>query len=670
MIIAHNLMANFTERQLNINNKSKNSALEKLSTGYKINRAADDAAGLSISEKMRAQIRGLNRGAQNTTEGINMINTAEGGINEQIEILQRIRELTIQSYNDTNTQDDRFDIQMEVDALLEEIDRIANDTEFNTIKVLQGDRETVRTDIIQPSEKYTEISYIVPSQRTFPAWATCDAKLELNNPKVAGTNLQDTSEYVIFNENQAADPNSPQTAYGPKPSDTKAKEDNWQKEWTDTMTDNYSAVVDFSEIATLKTKDDLYSHLNDLVGTGIGYECYTCPRTQGVCFESDDIKVNRVYNDERSSSFPVVNLQSCINKVDDLYDEDVFNALSQAEQVALGGTYDVYVNEAAKKITEEIVDKIVNKTQYKEHFVRTKENTENPYQVIFYDFRDNGSAAAGALEGDVLKTVTVDVVSKVKVENQPVELTAIESSGYYIQVAANSFQGVEINFPDTRLAAIDMEGYTVFPDGYCSITKDKKYDPSLMIGAEQIGEHLYRNEVGGTPPTPVSEEYTVTKTKKVYEYGLETIPGRPAGTDANGEYVPAKASITRTVIIGEKEVPYTSTYTVTKYVGGTPGEMKEFYAYLPDTLLRVDRAISSLSQSRSYLGAMTNRLEHTYLNDTNSSENLQSAESRIRDADMAEEMVALARDNILEQAGISMLTQANQISEGILQLLR
>ena len=130
-------------------------------------------------------------------------------------------------------------------------------------------------------------------------------------------------------------------------------------------------------------------------------------------------------------------------------------------------------------------------------------------------------------------------------------------------------------------------------------------------------------------------------------------------TDANGEPQPY------TVITGTKTATYT--YTVTQMVGGTS---KEFYAYGPDTLLRVDRAIASLLKSRSYLGAVSNRLDHAYLNDINAAENLQSAESRIRDEDMAVGMVALARDNILEQAGISMLAQANQMSEGILQLLR
>lgn len=135
MILAHNMLADFTERQLNINNKSKNKALEKLSTGYKVNRAADDAAGLAVSEKMRAQIRGLNRGAQNVQEGIDFCNTADGALGEVHSILDRIKELSVQAANDTNVTADREAINMEISVLKKEINRISCHTEYNTYPI-------------------------------------------------------------------------------------------------------------------------------------------------------------------------------------------------------------------------------------------------------------------------------------------------------------------------------------------------------------------------------------------------------------------------------------------------------------------------------------------------------------------------------------------------------
>ncbi|MEQ6050330.1 flagellin [Lysinibacillus capsici] len=138
MRIQHNISALNTHRNLAFNNTQASKNLEKLSSGYKINRAGDDAAGLAISEKMRGQIRGLDMATKNAQDSISLIQTAEGALNETHAILQRMRELAVQSANDTNVSSDRGDLQKEVDALVSEINRISTDTEFNTQKLLTG----------------------------------------------------------------------------------------------------------------------------------------------------------------------------------------------------------------------------------------------------------------------------------------------------------------------------------------------------------------------------------------------------------------------------------------------------------------------------------------------------------------------------------------------------
>ncbi|MEK3994151.1 flagellin [Psychrobacillus sp. FSL K6-2365] len=138
MRINHNIAALNTHRQLTTNNGSASKNIEKLSSGLRINRAGDDAAGLAISEKMRGQIRGLDMAAKNAQDGISMIQTAEGALNETHSILQRMRELAVQSSNDTNTTADREAMQAEVTSLTAEIDRISGTTEFNTKKLLDG----------------------------------------------------------------------------------------------------------------------------------------------------------------------------------------------------------------------------------------------------------------------------------------------------------------------------------------------------------------------------------------------------------------------------------------------------------------------------------------------------------------------------------------------------
>jgi len=138
MRINNNVMALNAHRQLGVNQSNASKSMERLSSGMRINRAGDDAAGLAISEKMRGQIRGLKQAARNAQDGISLIQTAEGALNETHAILQRMRELATQSATDTNTEVDRTEIQKEIDQLAQEITRIANNTEFNTQTLMNG----------------------------------------------------------------------------------------------------------------------------------------------------------------------------------------------------------------------------------------------------------------------------------------------------------------------------------------------------------------------------------------------------------------------------------------------------------------------------------------------------------------------------------------------------
>ncbi len=138
MVVQHNLTAMNTNRQLGITTSAQAKSTEKLSSGYRINRAGDDAAGLSISEKMRSQIRGLNKASDNAQNGVSLIQTAEGALNESHAILQRMNEIATQAANDTNTTVDRDAIQNEINSLTEELTRISSSTQFNSMNLLDG----------------------------------------------------------------------------------------------------------------------------------------------------------------------------------------------------------------------------------------------------------------------------------------------------------------------------------------------------------------------------------------------------------------------------------------------------------------------------------------------------------------------------------------------------
>ncbi len=149
MIITNNINAINSQRMLFRGENAQQKLVAKLSSGFRINVASDDAAGLSISEKMRGQISGLNQASRNAQDGISLIQTAEGAMNEQHSMLQRMRELAVQAENETTTQADRQNLQLEIEQLKKEITHITEKTEFNTKKLLNGDMSSSGTTIIE-----------------------------------------------------------------------------------------------------------------------------------------------------------------------------------------------------------------------------------------------------------------------------------------------------------------------------------------------------------------------------------------------------------------------------------------------------------------------------------------------------------------------------------------
>lgn len=149
MVVQHNMMAMNANRQLGVTVTSQKRATEKLSSGYKVNRAADDAAGLTISEKMRSQIRGLTQASANAQDGVSCVQTAEGALSEVHSMLQRMNELAVKAANGTNTSADRKAIQFEVSALICEIDRVKQSTQFNTLNLLDGTFATAKNITVQ-----------------------------------------------------------------------------------------------------------------------------------------------------------------------------------------------------------------------------------------------------------------------------------------------------------------------------------------------------------------------------------------------------------------------------------------------------------------------------------------------------------------------------------------
>jgi flagellin len=217
MIIQHNISSMNTNRQLGITTTNLSKSTEKLSSGYRINRAADDAAGLSISEKMRGQVRGLQRASDNAQDGISLIQTAEGAMDQQHSILQRARELAVQAANDTNVSADRTAIKEELTSLEAEFARITSQTEFNTQKLCNGDFKGKSFQVGANSGQSIAVSIAKTSMQSIKDFvssytsATASiAKMDADITALSTTRsklgaIQNRLEYTVKNDDNSAE---------------------------------------------------------------------------------------------------------------------------------------------------------------------------------------------------------------------------------------------------------------------------------------------------------------------------------------------------------------------------------------------------------------------------------------------------------------------------------
>lgn len=189
MVVQHNLTAANTNRQLGITTNGLQKSTEKLSSGYKINRAADDAAGLSISEKMRNQIRGLNKASDNAQDGISLVQTAEGALNEVHSMLQRMSELAVQASNGTNASQDRTALDNEVQQLKTEIERVGTTTQFNKMDILTGEFSSNNEKTLQVGANQDQVITIAISALTSTVGSALDASVKVGTASAAQSSI-------------------------------------------------------------------------------------------------------------------------------------------------------------------------------------------------------------------------------------------------------------------------------------------------------------------------------------------------------------------------------------------------------------------------------------------------------------------------------------------------
>ena len=780
MVVQHNLTAINANRYFGINNTKLSKSLEKLSSGYAINRAGDNAAGLAVSEKMRAQISGINQGVKNAQDGISMVQTFEGALTETDSILQRMRTLATQSANGTYQNDvDREAIQLEYNQLNDELNQIA-DTDFNGVVVLNGGQMADglkavdgEFDYKQKAAQLTEEQNKALTEAQTNAQAKLDkaqaaydkakkdfdgvAKRDLsNNGDAAQWNTVDNSKYTkdaaktLFNNadkaNGLQDEDGNVLSKSADSADITFEADvaaDGSVTWTATKgtyidkkgderdVDNLAAAIKTKNI-TLGTNGGF--EITDKDGKVIGNAVFdasnlkkgdtitlTFTYSSNETYAPDNIAIdnsslNGSSKEIKDLAAPTVTLGTKV--IDDNMTQEMADALKELDDATISYEYDGKTIKNVKISSDKLT-------------IEEDKKTSGKYNIS-YKNADGKDVTIASVTPTAGKTAS-------KASGKDISVTATG-----VKTAANS---VTLTYNETEKAwyngntKVDLKQFVV---GKTDAPADLKADISGVVkGTAVDGDKLTLTFEAGTDKVNVSTEYEGAKGTEgtlsfgiavdAFNYDSETAkPTIKAGanpdidsskTDAiDKKYYEAKEALSAAkaaypktyedlgieegVSKSDSNNASTATLTykdnVTLQVGARTKDSVNFtFKYdsngLGDleadldcsarglgtdklslatqesanvAIDKIDNALNKVSMVRGTFGAVQNRLEHKIDNLNTTSENLTSAESRIRDTNMAEEMMNFTKNQILSQASQSMLAQANQLPQGVLSLLQ
>lgn len=621
MIIQHNMEAANAQRQYKINVGEKSRTVEKLSSGYRINRAADDAAGLTISEEMRSQIRGLEKACRNVQDGSSLVQTADGALNEIHSINQRQRELLVQAANDTNTDADRESIDMEIWMLNEEKDRIYNDTEFNTIKIFKG------KDQIIDGPKTTTV--------TNETWPINDTSTSVKKD-VIWVEKNTTPPQDVHTQTQRVVPGQFSSTY------TETEELNKK------MPDGHD-IFDEKSIYTTTGYTDIYTDTLDIKyqkqGTDSKYTNLQKPK--------DMVGGNgyiNVYNEAGNLSLSCAMSQLGVKLDDDLVGYSMYydSKITKSTTSSSDGNVAETTFQLGKNVT------LVQKIEL------IKNGDEQSYNISYA--LNNGDAQPHKLDVrlafDTMNTPIESVKNKnpYKLENDDaeIEINGDNKGTGTFKTVLGAIDDLYNTWDDSKVIE-NVSGIVHTGTGFWwednTIPAGNKIDlGSVTYGPIKLKKDPY--EVTTTTDSQRQRKQTETIT-------TETSTIQPEYLD-----IQAGANAWQNIPIRLYDL---STVKLKENVGDTD-PVSAFHA--ADSLKHLDRVIDKISSIRSYYGAMQNRLESAYNNNANYSENISASESRIRDTDMENELVTNSKYNILQQAGEALIAQANQNKQGVLELLQ
>jgi flagellin len=524
-----------------MNNANGAKSLEKLSSGYRINRAGDDAAGLAISEKMRAQIRGLAMASKNSQDAISLVQTAEGALSETQSILQRMRELAVQAANDTNVSIDREQIQKEMNQLTSEVNRIGNATEFNTMTLLNG---TLQKTVLTSETNVAD-----------------DVKTQMYASKVSSGSTADMQAGVGQID-------------------------------IDNTSHFYASQISGSGSISIVRINSIQLDVNIVEGTAI--------TTASTFSDSITLDANGGFTyDNHGISFTIAASSAA--------------TISAGESLTVGsmsagttnvGTISTYVYSGVASNATTLTDVTItahDDIKKARTITINNLNTTSIANTLTVTFKDS---AGGTIHSDVIVRT---------------------ANGAYNYVD----HGIDFTITATNNSALATTTATITLTEFTTVGTSFD-DKSLQF---QVGANQSQNlnlEVGD----------------------MRGVALAVSSTTGGGNF-------TATTVVTN-----TSSATTEYALDISTG------ANAANAITTINSAITLVSAERAKLGSVQNRLEHTINNLEASGENLQASESRIRDVDMAKEMMEFTKNNILMQAAQAMLAQANQQPQGVLQLLR
>ncbi len=661
MVINSNIMSLNAQRNLTLSQNDLNTSMERLTSGKRINSAADDAAGLSISNRMTSQVRGLNQAIRNANDGASLIQTAEGALDESTNILQRMRELSIQSANGTYDSGNRGTLNAEVKQLVSELDRIAETTSFNGLNILDGSLGKVDLQVGSEANQTIELSIQAMDSRTLGLGSTSVDVVGGENSLVADTTAINNNDIMINGQSIMA----------------------VGETWT-------GGTDDMDELI-----DKINTNVNGVTASTIASATST-DVGDGILAEGETFKVDVKKLDGTTTSVEVTDTENMDQLVDKLNAEG-------------GGLISASVGDDGKlTITAENVESltftdggsgpngaggtlaattasIALSSDDGAEVTIERGTTGTLSDLESFGFRESNEA--GVIEGEAVDA-NAFAVGDLKINGVDVgvsetgglidKVAAINDISDETGVTASVFSGVEI---DTSTATgawaagdftINGEVITSGADLDALVTAINGVKDSTGVTATLSGQNLLLEgdvsqiafgDASGTADNGAALTAIlgggVTVADAAGGIKLSSDNGNPISVDHKNAAAEAKSGLLDANSAG----------------GGSFGAAISSLdistaAGAQKAIGIIDNALEQINSTRGDLGAVSNRLDFTVNNLSNVSENVAAARSRIEDADFAAESAALSRAQVLQQAGTAMLAQANAAPQQVLSLLQ